>query len=74
MALSASESEVSLLSSEEVKQTVDPGAPIFFADVRRHPDDLQVKGARYYDPEVILAVDPVKLLAWKDQLIITYCT
>ncbi len=74
MALSASESEVSRLSAEEVKQRLDPGAPIFFADVRQHPNDLQVKGARYYDPEVILAADRVELPASKDQLIITYCT
>lgn len=74
MALSASESEVSRLSAEQFKQRLDPGAHVFFADVRRHPNDLQVQGARYYEPRVILAADRVELPASKDQLIVTCCT
>jgi hypothetical protein len=74
MVLASSDSEVSRLSAEEVKQRLDRGDPIFFADVRRHPDNLQVEGARYYDPETILAVDRIELPASKDQLVIIYCT
>jgi hypothetical protein len=74
MTLSEANPEISRLSTEELKQRLDPGAPIFFADVRRYPDGLQIKAARYHDPERILAADRVGSPASKDQLIVTYCT
>ena len=74
LAPSGSESEVPRLSAEEVKQRPDRGNPIFFTDVRRHPDDLEVQEARYYDPEAILTGDRVELPASKDRWIVTYCT
>jgi|GEM_PF-644920 len=74
MTLSKTNPEIPRLSTEELKQLLDEGEPIFFADMRRHPDDLQIKAALYYDPERILAADRVELPASKDQLIVTYCT
>jgi len=74
MAAPASESEIARLSAKQVKDRLDKGEQLYFVDVRRHPDDFQIQGATYYDPEAILASDHVKLPVAKDCLIITYCT
>lgn len=68
------EPEVSRLSAEEIKQRLDRGEPLFFCDVRRHPDDFQIKGAVYFDPEAVLTAEQVEIPGLKDkgQLIITY--
>ena len=72
--MSPSTSEISRQSTQEVKQRLDQGEPFYFVDVRRHPDDNQIKGAVHYDPETILASEHVELPVPKDRLIITYCT
>lgn len=72
MATPTSESEVVRLTAQEVKGRLDEGEQFYFVDVRRHPDDSQIQGATYYDPESILASDHVKLPVSSDCLIITY--
>ena len=74
MAAPASESEIARLTAKQVKERLEKGEKIYFVDVRRHPDDSQIKGATYYDPEAILASDRVELPVSRDCLIITYCT
>jgi len=74
MAAPASESGIARLTAKQVKERLDKGEELYFIDVRRHPDDSQIKGATYYDPEVILASDRVELPVSRDSLIITYCT
>lgn len=72
MAASASESEIARLTAQQIKERQDKGEQLYFVDVRRHPDDSQIKGATYYDPEAILASDFVELPISRDCLIITY--
>lgn len=72
MAAPASESPMARLTAQQVKDRLDQGEPLYFVDVRRHPDDSQIKGAAYYDPEAILASDYVELPVSRDCLIITY--
>ncbi len=74
MVTPGSESGVARLSAKQVKERLDKGEEVYFVDVRRHPDDSQIKGATYYDPEAILASDPVEIPVSRDCLIITYCT
>jgi len=72
MAAPASESQMARLTAQQVKDRLDKGEPLYFLDVRRHPDDSQIKGATYYDPESILASDRVELPVSRECLIITY--
>jgi len=72
MAAPASESQTARLTIQQVKDRLDKGEPLYFVDVRRHPDDSQIKGAAYYDPESILASDHVELPVSRECLIITY--
>jgi hypothetical protein len=72
MAAPASESQAARLTIQQVKDRLDKGEPLYFLDVRRHPDDSQIKGATYYDPESILASDRVELPVSRECLIITY--
>jgi hypothetical protein len=72
MAAPASESQMARLTAQQVKDRLDKGEPLYFLDVRRHPDDSQIKGATYYDPESILASDHVELPVSRECLIITY--
>jgi hypothetical protein len=72
MAAPASESQMARLTAQQVKDRLEKGEPLYFVDVRRHPDDSQVKGATYYDPEAILASDHVELPVSRDCLIVTY--
>lgn len=72
MAAPASESQTARLTIQQVKDRLDKGEPLYFLDVRRHPDDSQIKGATYYDPESILASDHVELPVSRECLIITY--
>ena len=74
MAAPASESEIARVTAQQIKERQDKGEQLYFVDVRRHPDDSQIKGASYYDPESILASDHVDLPVSRDCLIITYCT
>jgi hypothetical protein len=74
MAAPASESEIARLTTKQVKERLDKREELYFLDVRRRPDDSQIKGATYYDPESILASDHVDLPVSRDCLIITYCT
>ena len=74
MAAPVSESEIARLTAKQVKERMDKGEKIYFVDVRRHPDDFQIKGATYYDPEAILSSDRLELPISRDSLIITYCT
>jgi hypothetical protein len=74
MAAPASESGIARLTAKQVKERLDKGEELYLVDVRRHPDDSQIKGATYYDPEAILASDHVELPVSRDCLIITYCT
>ena len=69
-----STSEISRQSIQEVKRRLDQGEPVYFVDVRRHPDENQIKAAVHYDPEAILAAERTGLPVPKDRLIITYCT
>ena len=64
--------EVARLTAQEVKERLDMGEQIYFVDVRRHPDEFQIKGATLYDPEAILASDHVELPVSRDCLVITY--
>lgn len=57
-----------------VKQWQDAGQPVFFIDVRRHPDQRQIPGAVYYDPEALTGAQRVVLPVPKEQAIVTYCT
>jgi hypothetical protein len=72
MAAPASESEIARLTAQQIKERQDKGEQLYFVDVRRHPDDSQIKGATYYDPEAILASDLVELPISRDCLIVTY--
>jgi len=72
MAAPESESGFARLSAKQVKERLDKGEEVYFVDVRRHPDDSQIEGATYYDPEGILASDHVELPVSRDCLIITY--
>jgi len=72
MAAPASESQMARLTAQQVKDRLDKGEPLYFLDVRRHPDDSQIKGATYYDPEAILASGHVELPVSRECLIITY--
>ncbi len=72
MAAPASESQMARLTAQQVKDRLDKGEPLYFLDVRRHPDDSQIKGATYYDPESILASGHVELPVSRECLIITY--
>jgi len=72
MATTASESEVLRITVQEVKDRLDKGEQLYFVDVRRHPDDTQIKGATYFDPDSILASGPLVLPVARDCLIITY--
>jgi hypothetical protein len=72
MATRASESEIARLTAQQVKERLDKGEQLYFVDVRRHPDDSQIKGATYYNPESILSSDHVELPVSRDCLIITY--
>ena len=72
--MSPSTSEISRQSIQEVKERLDQGEPVYFVDVRRHPDENQIKAAVQYDPEAILAAEHTELPVPKDRLIITYCT
>ncbi|MGD0623484.1 MAG: hypothetical protein ABSB32_02060 [Thermodesulfobacteriota bacterium] len=74
MAAPASESEIARLTAQQIKERLDKGEQLYFVDVRRHPDDSQIKGATYFDPESILASDDVDLPVSRDCLIITYCS
>jgi len=74
MAAPTSEAGIVRLTANQVKERLDKGEEPYFVDVRRHPDDSQIKGAIYYDPESILAADHVDLPVSRDSLIITYCT
>ncbi len=74
MAAPAFESGIARLTAKQVKERLDKGEEVYFVDVRRHPDDSQIKGATYYDPEAILASDHVEIPVSRDGLIITYCT
>lgn len=70
----APEPDITRLSPEEIKKQMDRGEPVFICDVRRHPDDVKVKGATYFDPESLLKADRIKLPGVTDnnQLIATY--
>ena len=72
MAAPASESQMARLTAQQVKDRLDWGEPLYFVDVRRHPDDSQIKGAAYYDSEAILAPGHVELPVSRGCLIITY--
>ena len=72
--MSPSTSEISRQSIQEVKERLDQGEPVYFVDVRRHPDENQIKAAVQYYPEAILAAEHTELPVPKDRLIITYCT
>ena len=72
MAAPAFESEIVRLTAQQVRERLDKGEELYFVDVRRHPDDSQIQGATYYDPEAILASDHVELPVSRDCLIITY--
>ncbi len=72
MATPGSELQAVRLTAQQVKDRVDQGERLYFVDVRRHPDDSQIQGATYYDPEAILASDRVELPVAKDCLIVTY--
>ena len=72
--MSSSTSEIPRQTIQEVKRHLDQGEAVYFVDVRRHPDDTQIKGAVYYDPEEILSTDRMALPVPKNQPIITYCT
>jgi hypothetical protein len=74
MAAPASESEIARLTAQQIKERLDKGEQLYFVDVRRHPDDFQIKEATYFDPESILASDHVDLPVSRDCLIITYCS
>jgi hypothetical protein len=66
------EPEIVRLTVQEVKERLDKGEQLYFVDVRRHPDESQIKGATYYDPEAILASEHVELPVSRDCLVITY--
>lgn len=72
MATPASESQMVRLTAQQVKDRLDKGERLYFVDVRRHPDDSQIQGATYYNPESILTSDHVELPVSRDCLIITY--
>lgn len=72
MATAASESEILRLTVQEVKERMDKGEQLYFVDVRRRPDDSQIKGATYFDPESILSSAHVALPVARDCLVITY--
>ena len=72
MATPGSDSPMARLTAQQVKDRLDKGERLYFVDVRRHPDDFQVQGATYHDPEAILASDRVELPVPRDCLIITY--
>ena len=72
MAMPGSNSQMARLTVQQVKDRLDKGEPVYIIDVRRHPDDSQVQGATYYDPESILASNRVELPVSRDCLIITY--
>ena len=72
MAAPASESQMARLTAQQVKDRLDKGEPLYFLDVRRRPDDSQIKGATYYNHEAILASDHVELPVSRECLIITY--
>ena len=72
--MSSSTSEISRQTIQEVKRRLDQGEAVYFVDVRSHPDNTQIKGAVYYDPEEILSTDRTALPVPKNQPIITYCT
>ncbi len=74
MAAPVSESGIARLTAKQVKERLDKGEELYIVDVRRHPDEFQIKGASYYDPEAILASDRLELPVSRDCLIITYCT
>ena len=66
------EPEIVRLTVQEVKERLNKGEQLYFVDVRRHPDESQIKGATYYDPEAILASEHVELPVSRDCLVITY--
>jgi len=66
------EPEIVRLTVQEVKERLDKGEQLYFVDVHRHPDESQIKGATYYDPEAILASEHVELPVSRDCLVITY--
>jgi hypothetical protein len=72
--MSPSTSEISRQSIQEVKRRLNQGEPVYFVDVRRHPDENQIKAAVHYDPEAILTAERTELPVPQDRLIITYCT
>lgn len=72
--MSPSTFQISCQSIQEVKRRLDQGEQIYFVDVRRHPNENQIKAAVHYDPEAILAAERTELPVPKDRLIITYCT
>jgi hypothetical protein len=72
MVASASDLEIVRLTAQEVKERLDKGERLYFVDVRRHPDESQIKGATYYDPEAVLASARVELPVSRDCLVITY--
>lgn len=74
MATPASSRDVPRISPEEVKKRVEQGERIYFLDVRRHPDDFQIQGAVYHEPEALLAAPRAEMPVPSDQLIVTYCT
>jgi hypothetical protein len=74
MGAPASESEIARRTAQQVKERLDKGEELYLVDVRRRPDDSQIKGATYYDPESILTSGHVELPVSRDCLIITYCT
>jgi hypothetical protein len=74
MGAPASEPEIARLTARQVKERLDKKEELYFVDVRRHPDDFQIRGATYYDPDSILASDHADLPVSRDCLVITYCT
>jgi hypothetical protein len=74
MGAPASEAEIARLTARQVKERLDKKEELYFVDVRRHPDDFQIRGATYYDPDSILASDHADLPVSRDCLVITYCT
>lgn len=72
--MSSSTSEIPRQTIQEVKRRLDQGEAVFLLDVHRHPDNTQMKGAVYYNPEEILSTDRKALPVPKNQPIITYCT
>jgi rhodanese-related sulfurtransferase len=57
-----------------VKEHQDRGEDVLILDVRRHPENVHIKGSVRYEPEDLIKADRIVLPVPKDRMIVAYCT